>query len=49
MVLLSVLRRQLWRCYLFSVDSNGGFIKSNATVMEVLSVLSRQFWWCFLV
>ena len=56
MVVLSVLRRQLWCCNLFLVDScylvqgdsYGGVICSEATVMVVLSVLSRQLWWCYL-
>ena len=38
MVLLSVLRRQLWWCYLFKGDSKGGVICSKATVMVVLFV-----------
>ena len=42
MVVLSVLRRQLWLCYQFLVDSNGGVICSKATVMVVLSVLRRE-------
>ena len=44
MVVLSVLRRQLWLCYLFRGDSYSGAICSEATVMVVLSVLSRQLW-----
>ena len=46
MVVLSVLRRQLWWFYLF--DSYGGGICYKATVMEVLSVQRRQIWWCCL-
>ena len=37
MVVLYVLRRQLWWCYLF-----------RATVMVLFSLLSRQLWWCYL-
>ena len=48
MVVLSVLRSQLWLCYLFSGYKYGGVICSKATIMVVLSVLSRQLWWCYL-
>ena len=38
-VVLSVLRRQFWWCYLFRGDSYGGAICSKSTVMAVLSFL----------
>ena len=42
MVVISVLSRQLWWCYLFLDDCYGGVISSKATDMMVLSVLRRQ-------
>ena len=42
MEVLSVLRQQIWWCYLFLSDIYGDVICSNATVIMMLSGLRRQ-------